>query len=118
MTRAADDRSPQPDPVQDDAGDALDEQQPLPGFAVMARFRRAAGSAGEAEVAVREEIAAARGMFENTVVEPQEPDGRWAVDVRFVVVSVDAERAVDGVHSTLTEAGMHPDEVWVAETLP
>jgi hypothetical protein len=100
------------DDFSDDAGEAL------PSFAVMARFRRSAGSAGEAEVALRDELAPARGLFDDTRVEPQEPDGRWAVDVRFVVTSIDGERAVDGVHSTLRDVGVAADEVWVAEQLP
>jgi hypothetical protein len=98
----------------DDDGDV----HALPSFAVLARFRRGAGTAEAAEAAVREALAAARGLFDDARVEPQEDDGRWPVDVRFVVASVDGERAVDGVHSTLREAGLVPDEVWVAERLP
>jgi hypothetical protein len=89
----------------------------LPTFAVHARFRRAAAGAEEAEAAVREGLIPVRGLWDDAVVEPQEPDGRWAVDVRFVVTSVDGERAVDGVHSTLRETGLVPDEVWVAAQL-
>jgi hypothetical protein len=96
----------------DDAGDTL------PSYSVMARFRRPAGSAEEAEQDMRQELAPARGLFDDARVEPQEPDGRWAVDVRFVVASVDGERAVDGVHSTLQDVGVAADEVWVAEQLP
>jgi hypothetical protein len=102
------------DALPDDADDA----ESLPSFAVMARFRRPAASGEEAEVALREELTAARGLFDDARVEPQEPDGRWAVDIRFVVASVDGERAVDGVHSTLRDAGVAADEVWVAEQLP
>jgi hypothetical protein len=108
---------PDSESIPDDFDDD-EEVHALPSFAVVARFRRAAPSADEAEVAVREELAAARGLFEGARVEPQDPDGRWPVDVRFVVASVDGERAVDGVHSTLREAGVAADEVWVAERLP
>jgi hypothetical protein len=96
----------------DDVGESL------PSFAVQARFRREAESAEEAESRVREELAPARDLFEDARVEPQEPDGRWAVDVRFVVASVDGERAVNGVHAALQEVGLRPDEVWVSEQLP
>ena len=103
-----------PDLVDLPDGDA----EVLPSFAVLARFRRTAPDAAAAEARVREELTPARGLFDDARVEPQEPDGRWAVDVRFVVASVDRERAVDGVHTTLQEAGVAADEVWVAEQLP
>lgn len=93
------------------------EAEVLPTFAVHARFRRSAGSAEQAEASVREALSAVRGLWDDARTEPQEPDGRWAVDVRFVVTSVDGERAVDGVHSTLRETGLVPDEVWVAQQL-
>jgi transposase InsO family protein len=99
------------DDLPDDTGEVL------PSFAVYARFRRAAPSAEQADVAVREELSVARGLFDDTRVEPQEPDGRWAVDVRFVVTSTDGEHAVDGVHTTLRETGVVPDEVWVGQQL-
>lgn len=95
-----------------------DDGEVLHSFAVMARFRRPADSAELAEADVRRELAAVRDLFDHAVVEPQEPDGRWAVDVRFVVSSVDGERAVDGVHTTLRDAGLEPDEAWLAEQLP
>ena len=102
--------------------DDLLEDEPghlvLHSFAVVARFRREAAGPQEAEAAVRQELEPVRGMFDDARVEPQEPDGRWAVDVRFVVASVDGERAVDGVHTTLREAGIVSDEAWVAEQLP
>ncbi|HWH27972.1 MAG TPA: hypothetical protein VNU26_03245 [Mycobacteriales bacterium] len=100
------------DDLPDDVGEVLHS------FAVMARFRRAADSPQLAESAVRREMQAVRDLFDDVLVEPQEPDGRWAVDVRFVVSSVDGERAVNGVHATLREAGLQPDEAWVAERLP
>lgn len=90
----------------------------LHSFAVQARFRRAADDAGHAEQLVRAELAAVRDQFDDARVEPREPDGRWAVDVRFVVASIDGETAVAGVHGTLAEAGVPSDEAWVAEQLP
>ena len=87
-------------------------------FAVRARFRRAATGAAQAEAEVRRALAPVSGLYDDAVVEPQEPDGRWAVDVRFVVASLDGELAVRGVHDSLRENGLVPDEVWVAERLP
>ncbi len=87
-------------------------------FAVRARFRRAAAGAHEAEADVRRALEPVRGLYDDAIVEPQEPDGRWAVDVRFVVASLDGELAVRGVHDSLREHGLVPDEVWVAERLP
>lgn len=99
-------------PIEDDP-----QLETLHSFAVLARFRRDAESPEQAEAAVRSDLEAVRGLFDDAVVEPREPDGRWAVDVRFVVASIDHERAVDGVHETLRGAGLAPDEVWVAEEL-
>jgi hypothetical protein len=87
-------------------------------FAVLARFRFEADDAAHAERLVRERLAPVRDQLSDARVEPQEPDGRWAVDVRFVVASVDGETAVEGVHSTLREQGLRPDEAWLAERLP
>jgi hypothetical protein len=87
-------------------------------FAVRARFRRAAADADRAEADVRRALEPVSGLYDDAVVEPQEPDGRWAVDVRFVVASLDGELAVRGVHDSLREHGLVPDEVWVAERLP
>jgi hypothetical protein len=87
-------------------------------FAVRARFRRSAAGAEQAEDEVRRELAAVRGLHDDVVVEPQEPDGRWAVDVRFVVASLDGELAVQGVWDVLRAQALVPDEVWVAERLP
>ena len=87
-------------------------------FAVRARFRRAAADADEAEAVVRRALAPVRGLYDDAVVEPQEPDGRWAVDVRFVVASLDGELALQGVGEQLGEHGLLPDELWVAERLP
>lgn len=90
----------------------------LHSFAVLARFRRAADSAEQAERLVRDQLAVVSGLYDDAKVEPQEPDGRWAVDVRFVVASVDGETAVEGVHSTLREQQVPPDEAWLAQALP
>ncbi len=95
----------------DDAVDVLHS------FAVVARFRREAGDAHEAEVLVRGELRAVQDQYDQAKVEPQEPDGRWAVDVRFVVASLDGESARDGVHRALSEAAATPDEVWLAQEL-
>jgi hypothetical protein len=96
------------------------EEQPdvLPSFAVLARYRRAAASPEEAERGVREHLEPVRGLYDDARVEPQDPEGRWPVDVRFVVASVDEDSAVAGVHGTLRDAGVVPDEAWVAERLP
>ena len=90
----------------------------LHSFGVRARFRRAAEGQEDAEAAVRHELEVVRGLYDDVKVEPREPDGRWAVDVRFVVASLDAETAVEGVHATLRESGVVPDETWLAERLP
>jgi hypothetical protein len=87
-------------------------------FAVRARFRRAAADADQAEADVRRALEPVSGLYDDAVVEPQEADGRWAVDVRFVVASLDSELAVRGVSDSLREHGLVPDEVWVAERLP
>jgi hypothetical protein len=112
------------DATDDDPLGPVDGQAPpgadpvLHSFAVRARFRREAEGQEHAEAAVRAELEVVRGLYDDVEVEPREPDGRWAVDVRFVVASLDAETAVDGVHATLRESGVVPDETWVAERLP
>lgn len=102
----------------DDLSFDQDADEVLHSFAVMARFRREAESAAQAEAVVRKELEVVQGLYDDARVEPQEPDGRWAVDVRFVVASVDGEMAVAGVHATLREQGLLPSEAWVAERLP
>lgn len=87
-------------------------------FAVRARFRRAADDAAAAEAAVRADLEPVAGLYDDALVEPQEPDGRWAVDVRFVVASLDGELAVRGVVEALRAQALVPDEAWVAERLP
>jgi len=101
------------DHVPDDDGAAA----VLTSFAVTARVRLAAAGAADAEAAVRRQLAEAGAPYENLRVEPPEPDGRWAVDVRFVVVSLDVETAVEGVHRTLVEAGVNVSEAWLSERL-
>ena len=108
------------------AHDAVDDLLPvgeggevvLRSFAVLARFRRASDSAEQAEQAVRDHLRTVRDLYDDTTVELREPDGRWTVDVRFVVASADAETAVAGVHATLCGQGLQPDEAWVAQHLP
>jgi len=97
---------------------ASGEGEVVHSFAVRARFRRAGLSGEQADADVRRELEPVRGLYDDAVVEPQEPDGRWAVDVRFVVASLDGELAVEGVHASLRAHGLVPDEVWVAERLP
>ena len=87
-------------------------------FAVRARFRRTAEDAAAAEADVRADLEPVAGLYDEAVVEPQEPDGRWAVDVRFVVASLDGELAVRGVLDALGSQELVPDEAWVAERLP
>lgn len=101
-----------------DPFDELDgEETPLPTYAVTARFRVPAEDAAAAEAKVRADLAPVQDLYEHMIVEPQEPDGRWAVDVRIVTVSVDNETAVLGVHTSLQEAGVTPDETWVSRQL-
>jgi hypothetical protein len=95
------------------ADDAGDGQVNLPSFVVLARFAEAAPTAEQAEASVRERLTAARGLYDDVRVERREDDGTWLLEVRFVVVSLDAHTAVEGVSETLTSAGLSPDEVWV-----
>jgi hypothetical protein len=107
------------DPFDEPDDDLLAGADPvLHSFAVMARFRRQAEAGEQAEALVRTELEVVRGLYDDVKVEPREPDGRWAADVRFVVASLDAETAVEGVHATLRDHGLTPDEAWVAEQLP
>jgi hypothetical protein len=109
-----------PGTAEDDFDDLLRGAADLPlhSFAVIARFVRAGDSADAAEKVVREELQTVRDQYDDVKVEPPEPDGSWAVDVRFVVASLDGETALQGVHTTLRENGLAPDEAWVAERLP
>ena len=91
--------------------DAEDEVA-LPTFVVRARFPEQAATAAAAELAVRERLTAARGLYDDVRVERREDDGTWQVVVRFVVCSVDVHVAVLGVSETLSESGVVADEVW------
>jgi hypothetical protein len=97
---------------------AAGDEEVVHTFDVRARFRRAAADAGRAEAGVRDELEPVRSLHDDVVVEPQELDGRWPVDVRFVVASLDGELAVQGVLDALAASGLVPDEAWVAERLP
>jgi len=89
-----------------------DEEIALPTFEVKARLA-AAGDTGDAAAAdVRARLTAARGLYDDVAVERREPDGTWQLEVRFVVVSIDARTAVLGVSETLESAGVSADEVW------
>jgi len=123
MTRNhdADSRTDEDAPFGESSFDESFDEGPdaaLHSFAVIARFRLEAPTAQQAEASVRKDLQVLGGAYSDAKVEPQEPDGRWAVDVRFVVASVDGELAVEGVHSTLREQGLEPSEAWVAERLP
>ena len=99
--------------------DSLDEHAAevvLPTFVVWARFRETAGSGEQAGQQVRDRVLAAGGLFDDVRVEPADPDGAWPVDLRFVVVSVDSNTAVAGVHSDLSEGGAAAYEVWAEPT--
>jgi len=61
---------------------------------------------------VRARLTAARGLYDDVRVERREDDGTWQLEVRFVVVSIDAHTAVLGVSETLESAGVSADEVW------
>ena len=92
--------------------DDLPEEGLLPTYAVQARFAEGAEDAEQAEHSVRARLTAAQGLYDDVRVERREPDGTWLLEVRFVVVSVDAHTAVLGVSESLRGAGLAPDEVW------
>ena len=86
----------------------------LPTYAVLAQLSRPAGGSGAAAVrSVETDLRAAAAPYDLVTVERQDDDGTWRLRARFVVVSVDGETAVTGVHETLVGAGVHPDEVWL-----
>lgn len=86
----------------------------LPTFAVLAQLTRpAGGTADEAVRAVEAYLRAHDAPYDVVTVERQDVDGTWRLRARFVVVSVDAATAVNGVHESLVAAGVHPDEVWL-----
>ena len=96
-----------------DASDELDTA--LPTYAVLAQLSRPAGGSGEQAVqSVETDLRAVGAPAELVTVERQDDDGTWRLRARFVLVSVDGETAVAGVHQTLVTAGVHPDEVWLA----
>lgn len=86
----------------------------LPTYAVLAQLSRPAGGSGEEAVrSVETDLRAAGAPYDLVTVERQDNDGTWRLRARFVVVSVDGETAVGGVHETLVAAGVRPDEVWL-----
>lgn len=89
----------------------------LPSFSVLARYAVQAPDEAAATAALGERLAEQRGLWNDLLVERREPDGTWLVLARFVVVSLDAHTAVSGVHDTLVQAGVTPDEVWAAADL-
>ncbi len=116
---ARDDAAPagQPDlTVEPDQGlDSDSAPDPvLPTFALMARFGQQAADEREAVRAVVERLTLAEEPFHEVEVERVEEGGLHLVVARFVLVSVDGETAVNGLHATLVAAGLEPDEVWLA----
>ncbi len=100
-----------------DDTDALDTA--LPTYAVLAQLSRpTGGSGGEAVRSVETDLRAAGAPYDLVTVERQDDDGTWRLRARFVVVSVDGETAVAGVHEMLVAAGVHPDEVWLDHLVP
>ena len=86
----------------------------LPTYAVLAQLSRPTGGSGDEAVrSVETDLRAAGAPYDLVTVERQDDDGTWRLRARFVVVSVDGETAVRGVHETLVAAGVHPDEVWL-----
>lgn len=85
----------------------------LPTYALLASFTVPAESASDADREVVSRLSAAEQPFHEVRVERREDDGSWKVAVRFVLASVDGQMAVAGLHETLTEAGLSPDEVWL-----
>ena len=86
----------------------------LPTYAVLAQLSRPAGGSGDEAIrSVETDLRAAAAPYDLVTLERQDEDGTWRLRARFVVVSVDGETAVAGVHETLVAAGVHPDEVWL-----
>jgi hypothetical protein len=84
----------------------------LPTFVVLARFRQQAVRPEDAVDDVRRMLRAAGEPFDDVTLERTEPDGSAMVVARFVVVSVDTQTGVAGVHDSLRGAGLAVDEVW------
>ena len=84
----------------------------LPTFVVLARFRQEADSEQDALTSVRRMLTDKGEPFDDIAPERQEEERTWMVNARFVVVSVDSNTAVAGVHETLQGHGLAVDEVW------
>lgn len=85
----------------------------LPTYALLARFRVEADSP---DAAVRVAVAAltrAQEPFHEVAVEREDGPGLYFVVARFVLASVDGRTVLDGLYTTLREAGLAPDEVWL-----
>ena len=96
--------------------DDLDDDPVLPTFVVLARF---ASTAPDAEGAVRDVVRRLREAdepFQEVTLERTDGD-TFLVVARFVLVSIDVHTAVGGLTSSLTEAGVVPDEVWADQQL-
>ena len=87
----------------------------LPTYAVYARFPVLASGERDAIETVVSLLTAAEEPFHEIVLERLEPDGTYLVVVRFVLVSVDSQTAVFGLHQTLRSAGLGIDEVWAGD---
>jgi hypothetical protein len=96
----------------DDDGAEPAVEAVLPTFVVLARFREQAESEQGALANVRRMLTDTGEPFDHIAPERVEPDGSWMVNARFVVVSVDSNTAVTGVHETLRRHGLAVDEVW------
>lgn len=96
----------------DDDGPEPAVEAVLPTFVVLARFRQEADSEEAALAHVRKMLSDKGEPFDDIRPERDEGDGAWMVNARFVVVSVDSNTAVAGVHETLQGHGLAVDEVW------
>ena len=103
---------PLDEPELDLVEEALPAEALLPTYTVLARLRSTAAEREQAVEEVTRRLSGQRGLFDEVVVERQEPDGSWMVLARFVVVSVEASTAVRGVYDELVSSGVPVDEVW------
>ncbi len=87
----------------------------LPTYAILARFREPAETSDQAMAQVAARLRSHDEPVHEISVERDEGGGVWMVIARFVLVSIDAGTAVEGLHETLTAAGLPPDEVWAGE---
>jgi hypothetical protein len=85
----------------------------LPTFAVLARFREQATAPEAAVRAVTARLTEAQEPFHEVDVEREDAPGTYLVVARFVLVSIDGQTALAGLHDTLVAAGLAPDEVWL-----